>query len=99
MVESATILMKEAGLPPLPLKQASSSFPPYRATGSTPATPSRSGRVNSQGAVTLPTTPVAVPSTSTPTQQAGMIKVNLASRYSSIYYGNVSMTFIFLTFF
>ena len=80
MVESASILMKEAGLPPLPLKQASSNFPPYRATGNTPATPSRTGRVNSQGTVALPSTPVAVPSTSTPTQQAGMIKVNLSSR-------------------
>ncbi|XP_046446583.1 DDB1- and CUL4-associated factor 1-like isoform X1 [Daphnia pulex] len=79
MVESASILMKEAGLPPLPLKQASSNFPPYRATGNTPSTPSRTGRVNSQGAVALPSTPVAVPSTSTPTQQMGIIKVNLSS--------------------
>lgn len=82
MVESAATLMKEAGLPPLPIKQASSNFPPYRATASTPATPSRSGRVTSQVAVGTPvsTNPVATPSTSTPSQQNGPIKVNLASR-------------------
>lgn len=79
MVESAATLMKEAGLPPLPIKQASSNFPPYRTTSSTPATPSRSGRGTSQGALATPT-PVTTPSTSTPSQQTGMIKVNLASR-------------------
>lgn len=80
MVESASALMKEAGLPPLPLKQASSNFPSYRAASSTPATPSRSGRITSQSASVsaIPTTPTA--STSTPTQQSGLIKVNLAAR-------------------
>ena len=81
MVESATALMKEAGLPPLPVKQASSNFPPYRTTGNTPATPSRSGRVTSQGGVTAAGSNTPLPATpSTSTQQTGMIKVNLSSR-------------------
>lgn len=82
LVESAAILMKEAGLPPLPVKQASSSFPPYRTTGNTPATPSRTGRVASQGpgSATAPSTPTTTTLMSTPTQQSGLIKVNLASR-------------------
>lgn len=82
MVESATTLMKEAGLPPLPIKQASSSFPPYRTTSSTPATPSRSGRLPPQtpGANAVPTTPTAATNIASTPTQTGLIKVNLAAR-------------------
>lgn len=94
--ETASALQKEAGLPPLPVKQASTVFPPYRTSsssvGSTPTTPSRTSRINTQGALALagtstPVTPVPSTSASTPSVQIGQpMKLNLSTRLEYLTY-------------
>ena len=74
MIESAAMLIKEAGLPPLAVKQTVSNFPPYR-TNSTPATPSRSSRHSSPQVASTPTTAL------TPSQPSGLLKLNLSAKY------------------
>ena len=80
MTESAAHLIKEANLPPLVVKQPVSNFPPYR-TGSTPSTPNRSNRSHLSPQVTsTPTTSV------TPSQQSGLLKLNLSAKYISLFH-------------
>ena len=89
LTEAAGALLKEAGLPPLPIKQPGSLFPPYRSSNtsatSAPTTPGRTNRASSHGSSTLPGTPaIAGPSTSalTPNVQVGQpLKLNLSARY------------------
>ena len=74
MVDSAAMLIKEAGLPPLPVKQTVPNFPPYR-TNSTPATPSRSSWHSSPQVASTPTNAL------TPSQPSGLLKLNLSAKY------------------
>ena len=107
LTESASVLLKEAGLPPLPVKQIGTVFPPYRtssnSSGSTPVTPGRPGRVANlaatAAAVASSSSPVAstsatpIPSTSTALTPNGQaaLKFNLATRY--VYSRLTSMLF------
>ena len=84
LVESAAVLLKEAGLPPLPLKQASANFPPYRTANSSPSTARSSSRTavasTSSGASTsVGSLAVAVPTTPT-TPQAGLLRIHLSAK-------------------
>ena len=85
MLGSAAFLMKEAGLPPLAVKQTVSNFPPYR-TITTPSTPSRSSRHSSPQVASTPTTAL------TPSQLSGLLKLNLSAKYVHLLLGPFFLT-------
>ena len=82
LVESAAVLLKEAGLPPLPLKQASSNFPPYRTSNSSPSTvrgATRIAAVASTSSGASSSLSAVVPTTPT-TPQSGLLRIHLSAK-------------------